>query len=350
MSDDALRVGLVLSGGGAKGAYEAGALRALHESGFEISVVSGASIGALNAAVISAAPSQTVAVERVWGIWERLRHVDPIFDDARVPYLQLLAAAGATFNPVLRKLVLLAIKAGAIPSDIRDACNITDQKIRQMISEVCDPKLIGTRVPCFVSVYPALEDWSEILEVAAAALLGINTRDSEVFEVATLPPEQRLDAVLASAAIPLLFKPKKIGGREYVDGGCGDWFGSTGNTPAQAITSKCDLLFVIHLQSGSLWSRHEVDATTSVVEVRPRQIERKGFLDLIAFKNEDAIDAWMQQGYEETLETVAGIGAHLEAVAKNRRARSYRRQAEEDLRRIVDDHLNRPEFPGGSVS
>lgn len=47
------RIGLVLSGGGAKGAYQVGVLRALHDLGIDrrISVVSGTSIGALNGAL-----------------------------------------------------------------------------------------------------------------------------------------------------------------------------------------------------------------------------------------------------------------------------------------------------------
>lgn len=47
------RIGLVLPGGGAKGAYQLGALRALHEFGVDrrVSVVAGTSIGALNGAL-----------------------------------------------------------------------------------------------------------------------------------------------------------------------------------------------------------------------------------------------------------------------------------------------------------
>ena len=47
-------LGLVLSGGGGKGAYQIGAWRALIELGWDsrIQAVSGASVGALNAALI----------------------------------------------------------------------------------------------------------------------------------------------------------------------------------------------------------------------------------------------------------------------------------------------------------
>lgn len=44
-----IRRGLVLSGGGALGAYQAGAIRALHEAGIEFDVISATSIGTMNA-------------------------------------------------------------------------------------------------------------------------------------------------------------------------------------------------------------------------------------------------------------------------------------------------------------
>ena len=56
---------LVLQGGGALGAYQAGVYEAMHESGIEPDWVIGTSIGAINAALIAGNP----AAQR----WERLR-------------------------------------------------------------------------------------------------------------------------------------------------------------------------------------------------------------------------------------------------------------------------------------
>jgi predicted acylesterase/phospholipase RssA len=47
------RRGLVLQGGGAKGAFQYGALKELHSVGFDFDVISGTSVGALNGAVVS---------------------------------------------------------------------------------------------------------------------------------------------------------------------------------------------------------------------------------------------------------------------------------------------------------
>src|SRR5271156_3605821 len=47
------RIALILQGGGALGAYQAGVYQALHEAGLEPDWVAGVSIGAVNAAIIA---------------------------------------------------------------------------------------------------------------------------------------------------------------------------------------------------------------------------------------------------------------------------------------------------------
>jgi len=49
------KFGLVLQGAAALGAYEAGAIEYLYESGMECAIVSGASSGAMNAAALAGA-------------------------------------------------------------------------------------------------------------------------------------------------------------------------------------------------------------------------------------------------------------------------------------------------------
>src|SRR3974377_1370131 len=50
------RLALVLQGGGALGAYQAGVYQAMHEAGLEPDWVSGVSIGAINSAIIAGNP------------------------------------------------------------------------------------------------------------------------------------------------------------------------------------------------------------------------------------------------------------------------------------------------------
>lgn len=61
------RFGLVLQGGGALGAYEAGAIKYLYEQGMECAIASGASSGAMNAATLAGAKGYPPAVlEELW--------------------------------------------------------------------------------------------------------------------------------------------------------------------------------------------------------------------------------------------------------------------------------------------
>ncbi len=64
-------VALVLQGGGALGAYQAGVYQGLHEAGIRPSWIAGISIGALNAAVIAGAP-EAQRVDRLREFWETI--------------------------------------------------------------------------------------------------------------------------------------------------------------------------------------------------------------------------------------------------------------------------------------
>jgi hypothetical protein len=62
------RVALVLQGGGALGAYQAGVYQALHEAGMEPDWVCGVSIGAINSAIIAGNPPER-RLERLHIFW-----------------------------------------------------------------------------------------------------------------------------------------------------------------------------------------------------------------------------------------------------------------------------------------
>src|SRR5262249_9851592 len=74
---------LVLQGGGALGAYQAGVYQALHEAGIEPDWVIGTSIGAINASLIAGnLPEMRLA--RLREFWDRVRHN---------PFAQMLGTA-----------------------------------------------------------------------------------------------------------------------------------------------------------------------------------------------------------------------------------------------------------------
>ena len=62
-------IALVLQGGGALGAYQAGIYQALHEAGLRPDTVAGVSIGGINAAIIAGNPPAR-RIERLRAFWE----------------------------------------------------------------------------------------------------------------------------------------------------------------------------------------------------------------------------------------------------------------------------------------
>src|ERR1700684_450056 len=78
------QVVLVLQGGGALGAYQAGVYEALHEAGIEPDWVIGTSIGAINASLIAGnAPEHRLS--RLREFWHRLEYKGPADAFAALP-------------------------------------------------------------------------------------------------------------------------------------------------------------------------------------------------------------------------------------------------------------------------
>ena len=67
----ARKVALVLQGGGALGAYQAGVYEALAERGYLPHWITGISIGAINGAIIAGNPPE-LRVERLRAFWEQI--------------------------------------------------------------------------------------------------------------------------------------------------------------------------------------------------------------------------------------------------------------------------------------
>uniref|UniRef100_UPI002B053553 patatin-like phospholipase family protein n=1 Tax=Burkholderia alba TaxID=2683677 RepID=UPI002B053553 len=64
-------IALVLQGGGALGAYQAGVFEGLHDAGIPLDWIAGISIGALNTALIAGNPPER-RVERLREFWETI--------------------------------------------------------------------------------------------------------------------------------------------------------------------------------------------------------------------------------------------------------------------------------------
>jgi len=271
--------GLVLSGGGAKGAYQVGVLKALLDLGASIDMVAGASMGALNGAVLACAPSLPEGVRRLETLWNTLASQSPV--EMNTPaYLKLLAAAGLALGtplpgvfaqvPALAQGIRWVGPAMQVAGDWLDTALMSDGPLKALMNEYLDTEALMHGPPLYVSVFESRGGLADLLRCAVAEAGLVDTPPSRFVHVQSLPAEDRRNALLASAAIPLLYQARKIGDSRYSDGGQGGWQKAQGNTPiTPLIEAGCKQVIVTHLTDGSLWSRHDFPDTT-VLEIRPQ--------------------------------------------------------------------------------
>ncbi|VVP38975.1 hypothetical protein PS850_04801 [Pseudomonas fluorescens] len=317
---DAMKVGLVLSGGGAKGAYQVGVLKALRELGTRIDAVSGASIGALNGAILASSPSLDAGIQRLEELWGKLAERSPL--DMKIPgYLSLLVSAGmkmygaGTIDIVARLARLAAQRYGySLPEgfDILNGGVLCDKPLQALMDEYLVTEDLASGLPLYISVYKSLGGAYDLLAAMKAEFGFADTPDSDFLHIQSLPEKMQKEILLASAAIPLLFAPRQTNGTLYSDGGQGGWQTMQGNTPiTPLLEAGCNLVIVTHLSDGSPWSRQDFPNAT-ILEIRPQQSLSRatgllaGSRDLLGFDS-DKIPSWIEQGYQDTLHCVGRV-------------------------------------------
>jgi NTE family protein len=205
-------VGLVLQGGGALGAYQAGVYATLHEAGYEPDWISGVSIGAVNGAIIAGNPPELRAA-RLRDFWETATEslsVKPLVDGdiARTFFNEWSAFAGiASGIPGLCRPRMPSVWLQPWGSEA--ALSFYDTApLRDTLERLVD--------------FDLLNDGHPRLSVGAA---NIRKGNSVYFDTS----ERRLgpEHIMASAALPPGFPPIEIEGEHYWDGGV------VSNTPLQ---------------------------------------------------------------------------------------------------------------------
>ncbi|MDQ6423057.1 patatin-like phospholipase family protein [Paenibacillus sp. LHD-117] len=182
-------LGLALEGGGAKGAYHMGVLKAYLEMGHTFDAVVGTSIGAINGAVIAQGD-----FEQGYRLWEKL-DARLIFDLSDEEY-HLLMRRKLDTN-ALRHLASRTRKLIA-------SRGMNTRKMRQLIASIVDEDRLRGSTADFGLVTVSLTD---------RAPLELYKDD--------IPQGRLADYLMASAAFPG-FQPTVIDDKAYIDGGLYD--------------------------------------------------------------------------------------------------------------------------------
>lgn len=208
---------LVLQGGGALGAYQAGAFAALNEADLCPEWVAGISIGAINSALIAGNPPER-RVERLKTFWERVSSgllLAPIATDnqSRKLYNELSAAFVAVtgvpgfFDPRIPPPYLR-------PKGSLEAISYYDTSpLEATLTELVDFDYLN----------------SGKMRVSVGAV-QVETGNLKFFDTAHL--ELRPQHIMASGALPPGFPPVIIDGEAYWDGGI------VSNTPLQYVLDR----------------------------------------------------------------------------------------------------------------
>ncbi|MFO0546835.1 MAG: patatin-like phospholipase family protein [Polyangiaceae bacterium] len=205
-------IGLVLSGGGARGAYEAGALGYIADELpallDRVRVITGTSVGAVNAAYIASRGLSVSAVHELEDIWRTLV-VDDLVSVDRGGLQELLAAGGKRLigRPVRSPPVgLLRVdgiaKLVGEKADWKGLRKVVKSRRLDAVG-VAATDIASGRTSFFVDYADELSPrWSRGGDASSVVRTGLGPAH-----------------VLASAAIPMIFPPVEVGGRWYMDGG-----------------------------------------------------------------------------------------------------------------------------------
>lgn len=266
--------GLVLTGGGAKGAYQAGALKYIAELGLVPQIIAGTSIGALNGAVLSSSHSFPQAVQHLNQLWDQLGQSDILRPNTST-LSRTFSYATQTFVPTLRIWMLdFLVKQGLL----QDSTAIFDPApIELLLRQAVKPIEMRRGIELWVTVFPSLKIPGLSYEWLIDFVRARTGTDAHWLCVQDFADDETVyNLLLASAALPLAFPSREINGQFYVDGGLAD------NIPLRALAARgCTHVIVIHLQNGVVWNRHDFPQQT-IIEIRPEKFINKSNKPLIS--------------------------------------------------------------------
>jgi len=261
-------VALVLQGGGALGAYQAGVYEALHEHGLTPDWVVGTSIGAINAALI-AGNRRSMRLARLKEFWDEVAHND-VLDMRMVPDpVRQFNTMLTTFDsmtkgvPGFYSLRWFSPFLAGWPVNAESASIYDTSALEETLNRLVDVKVLNSPEGVRMTV--------SAIKVTSGRLEQFDTAHQQV----------DLKHVVASGALPPGFPPVRIDGELYWDGGL------YSNTPLESVLAdepRVDTLcFMV-----DLWSSEGPEPQTlDQVQTRQKDV-------MYASRSSRHIDAYLR--------------------------------------------------------
>lgn len=326
-----LRVALVLTGGGSRAAYQVGVMEALAALPVEVVAVSAVGAGALNGAVIAANPTLAEGASMLRHLWnETLLSEQSAIRLGPVPvlklgtYLTLLFAGGV--KPQLEEKLKAGVQAARdLRASVRipdpeaasgDAIGIamalagelvhvsTDAELDQFLSARFRRAVSLPLIPFFACVYQMDEGPLAKIRVGLELAGLVQQGAPRYVEISaeSMSPEDRVNAVLASATLPILCEASSIDGNTFVDGSFGGMNRSPGAVPLQPLRRderiNVDAILVVHTESGVTWSAGDYP-NSPIIEIRPSHSAERANVGYF-WSDRASLNRWIELGRSDS--------------------------------------------------
>jgi NTE family protein len=251
------RIALLLQGGGALGAYQAGVYEVLAEAALHPDWIAGISIGAINGALI-AGNAPEARVDKLRAFWQRVT-ANPFCDWSE----RLLLTKGDAVRQWLNQMSAYLALAGGTPGffTARFPAPWLHPSGTMEATSAYDTSCLKTTLERLID-FDRVNAGNTRLSVGA---VNVRSGNFVYFDTAThkIGPEH----IMASAALPPGFPAVEIEGEQYWDGGL------VSNTPLQWVVDSRPHRDTLAFQV-DLWSAHgELPRTLAEVSTREKEIQ-----------------------------------------------------------------------------
>lgn len=288
---------LALGAGGARGAFQAGALLCLAERGIRFTAVAGTSIGSVNGAFLAQGDGSAGHLERLCAVWRELPAAGVVRLNPRALGQTLALFVGAQAGAVAGMLAKLASGRLAL-LDPAPLSRLLDRHLDY--ASVC-------RSPTSLLV-ATLAEVSPLYDILTGSW-----RAATYLEAGRLQPRQLRAALLAAVAIPVAFPSHAVLARRHADAGLAD------PIPVRALYGRgARRIVAVALSSGAAEDRSVVPGA-SLLQLRPPPSVTASPSSILDFSRA-TIERLIDLGYREAravAEEVAALANDLTALQRH---------------------------------